>query len=194
MYTDLATIYERAGRIEGRKGSITQIPILTMPNDGTLSIWDLHAECCITCFPICWLYSAHNRLPFMAQISRIPLQILQVTSQRDKYILIGSSTIDRYSCKKVYACMIIDEMSNPVIPFNFHKKLVCYSTWVLLDKKKRVQKLYNLFKVWIEWGIWVDYFQFCFLIWIRWGRNLSKADILELTYPCLMALMLQYLT
>jgi hypothetical protein len=34
MYTDLATIYERAGRIEGRSGSITQIPILTMPNDG----------------------------------------------------------------------------------------------------------------------------------------------------------------
>ncbi|KAE8723595.1 V-type proton ATPase subunit B 2 [Hibiscus syriacus] len=33
MFTDLATIYERAGRIEGRKGSITQIPILTMPND-----------------------------------------------------------------------------------------------------------------------------------------------------------------
>lgn len=36
MYTDLATIYERAGRIEGRKGSITQIPILTMPNDGRI--------------------------------------------------------------------------------------------------------------------------------------------------------------
>lgn len=35
MYTDLATIYERAGRVEGRNGSITQIPILTMPNDGT---------------------------------------------------------------------------------------------------------------------------------------------------------------
>uniref|UniRef100_A0AC35U034 Vacuolar proton pump subunit B n=1 Tax=Rhabditophanes sp. KR3021 TaxID=114890 RepID=A0AC35U034_9BILA len=33
MYTDLATIYERAGRVEGRAGSITQIPILTMPND-----------------------------------------------------------------------------------------------------------------------------------------------------------------
>ena len=30
---DLATIYERAGRIEGRAGSITQLPILTMPND-----------------------------------------------------------------------------------------------------------------------------------------------------------------
>jgi len=33
MYTDLATIYERAGRIKGKKGSITQMPILTMPGD-----------------------------------------------------------------------------------------------------------------------------------------------------------------
>ncbi len=33
MYTDLATVYERAGRIHGRKGSITQIPILSIPDD-----------------------------------------------------------------------------------------------------------------------------------------------------------------
>jgi len=33
MYTDLATMYERAGRIRDREGSITQIPILTMPED-----------------------------------------------------------------------------------------------------------------------------------------------------------------
>ncbi|HHV39460.1 MAG TPA: V-type ATP synthase subunit B [Tepidimicrobium sp.] len=33
LYTDLSTIYERAGRIRGRNGSITQIPILTMPED-----------------------------------------------------------------------------------------------------------------------------------------------------------------
>ena len=33
MYTDLAMNYERAGRITGKKGSITQIPILTMPSD-----------------------------------------------------------------------------------------------------------------------------------------------------------------
>jgi len=33
LYTDLSTIYERAGRIRNRKGSITQIPILTMPED-----------------------------------------------------------------------------------------------------------------------------------------------------------------
>ena len=33
MYTDLSTIYERAGRITGKKGSITQMPILSMPDD-----------------------------------------------------------------------------------------------------------------------------------------------------------------
>ena len=43
MYTDLSTIYERAGRVQGRNGSITQIPILTMPNDG-------NASCCCCAF------------------------------------------------------------------------------------------------------------------------------------------------
>ena len=33
LYSDLASIYERAGKIEGRQGSITQLPMLTMPND-----------------------------------------------------------------------------------------------------------------------------------------------------------------
>ena len=33
LYSDLASLYERAGMIKGHKGSVTQIPILTMPND-----------------------------------------------------------------------------------------------------------------------------------------------------------------
>jgi V/A-type H+-transporting ATPase subunit B len=33
LYSDLASLYERAGMIKGREGSVTQIPILTMPND-----------------------------------------------------------------------------------------------------------------------------------------------------------------
>ncbi|KJH43354.1 ATP synthase alpha/beta family, nucleotide-binding domain protein [Dictyocaulus viviparus] len=41
MYTDLATIFERAGQMKGRNGSITQIPVLTMPNDG---VYDNHAR------------------------------------------------------------------------------------------------------------------------------------------------------
>lgn len=42
LYTDLSSIYERAGRIQGREGSITQLPILSMPeNDKTHPIPDL---------------------------------------------------------------------------------------------------------------------------------------------------------
>ncbi len=33
LYTDLSTIYERAGKLVGRKGSVTQVPILSMPSD-----------------------------------------------------------------------------------------------------------------------------------------------------------------
>ena len=33
LYSDLASLYERAGKIKGKSGSVTQIPILTMPND-----------------------------------------------------------------------------------------------------------------------------------------------------------------
>lgn len=33
MYTDLSTIYERAGRVKGKNGTVTQLPILTMPSD-----------------------------------------------------------------------------------------------------------------------------------------------------------------
>lgn len=33
LYTDLSTIYERAGRVKGKQGTITQIPILSMPDD-----------------------------------------------------------------------------------------------------------------------------------------------------------------
>jgi len=44
MYTDLASLYERTGRIQGKEGSITQIPILSMPNmDITHPIPDLTA-------------------------------------------------------------------------------------------------------------------------------------------------------
>src|SRR3981189_719869 len=49
MYTDLSTIYERAGRVEGRNGSITQIPILTMPNDGNALLLLLFSKSCALC-------------------------------------------------------------------------------------------------------------------------------------------------
>uniref|UniRef100_A0A8C5Q5N3 Vacuolar proton pump subunit B n=1 Tax=Leptobrachium leishanense TaxID=445787 RepID=A0A8C5Q5N3_9ANUR len=70
MYTDLATIYERAGRVEGRSGSITQIPILTMPNDGTPEIplaWQ-H----FTCHPVSVrvIYPPINVLPSLSRLMK----------------------------------------------------------------------------------------------------------------------------
>ena len=56
MYTDLATIYERAGRVEGRNGSITQIPILTMPNDGTLLATFSLFFCSFVNLEIFWIF------------------------------------------------------------------------------------------------------------------------------------------
>jgi len=49
MYTDLSTIYERAGRVDGRNGSITQMPILTMPNDGMYVCMRVYSVCVCAC-------------------------------------------------------------------------------------------------------------------------------------------------
>lgn len=75
MYTDLSTIYERAGRVEGRNGSITQIPILTMPNDGMLGV---------LFYP--------KQADFHLQISHIPFLTLQATSLKAKSSSTVSST------------------------------------------------------------------------------------------------------
>lgn len=73
MYTDLSTIYERAGRVEGRNGSITQIPILTMPNDGMAGN-----------------VFASEQADFSSQISHILFPTLQATLLRAKF----SSTVN----------------------------------------------------------------------------------------------------
>ena len=46
MYSDLASLYERSGRIRGKPGSVTQLIILTMPDDDvTHPIPDLRSTC-----------------------------------------------------------------------------------------------------------------------------------------------------
>lgn len=76
MYTDLSTIYERAGRVEGRNGSITQIPILTMPNDGSSLL-----------APV----SSHLR----ALTSRVSIDITHPIPDLTGYITEGQIFIDR---------------------------------------------------------------------------------------------------
>jgi hypothetical protein len=82
MYTDLSTIYERAGRVEGRNGSITQIPILTMPNDGRSfplpspsSLADARSasQTSPTPFPISLVTSRRDRSPLT--VRRVSLRV-----------------------------------------------------------------------------------------------------------------------
>lgn len=91
MYTDLAQIYERAGRIEGRKGSITQIPILTMPNDGKF----LNHVDWIACILLIALVVKPYFVLLFGQILHIPLQILRDISPRGRFTLTDSSRTDR---------------------------------------------------------------------------------------------------
>jgi V-type H+-transporting ATPase subunit B len=99
MYTDLATIYERAGRIEGRGGSITQIPILTMPNDDiTHPIPDLTGY--ITEGQIYIDRQLHNR-----QISP-PINVLPSLSRLMKSAIGKEFTREDHSAvsNQLYAC------------------------------------------------------------------------------------------
>jgi V/A-type H+-transporting ATPase subunit B len=88
LYTDLASIYERAGRIKGREGSITQIPILTMPEDDkTHPIPDLTGY--ITEGQIVFSRSMHRRGLYP------PVDVLQSLSRlKDKGIGAGKTRED----------------------------------------------------------------------------------------------------
>jgi vacuolar-type H+-ATPase subunit B/Vma2 len=83
MYTDLSTIYERAGRVEGRNGSITQIPILSMPNDGKCSTERMANETKVVIeslffffLSLSFSFESNDRLkrPNCEQTSRTPFQ------------------------------------------------------------------------------------------------------------------------
>jgi V-type H+-transporting ATPase subunit B len=102
MYTDLATIYERAGRIEGRKGSITQLPILTMPNDDiTHPIPDLTGY--ITEGQIYIDRQLHNRQIFP------PVNVLPSLSRLMKSAIGEGMTREDHSevSNQMYACYAI---------------------------------------------------------------------------------------
>lgn len=75
LYTDLSTIYERAGRVHGKNGSITQIPILSMP-------------------VILFL--------FRTMISPILFLIWLATSQKDKYSSIDNFTTSKFILQSTF--------------------------------------------------------------------------------------------
>uniref|UniRef100_A0A8R1HJF8 Vacuolar proton pump subunit B n=1 Tax=Caenorhabditis japonica TaxID=281687 RepID=A0A8R1HJF8_CAEJA len=102
MYTDLATIYERAGRVKGRDGSITQIPILTMPNDDiTHPIPDLTGY--ITEGQIYVDRQLHNRLIYP------PINVLPSLSRLMKSAIGEGMTREDHSdlSNQLYACYAV---------------------------------------------------------------------------------------
>jgi V-type H+-transporting ATPase subunit B len=102
MYTDLATIYERAGRVEGRHGSVTQIPILTMPNDDiTHPIPDLTGY--ITEGQVCVDRQLHNRQIYP------PINVLPSLSRLMKSAIGEGMTRRDHSdvSNQLYACYAI---------------------------------------------------------------------------------------
>ena len=99
LYTDLATMYERAGRIKGNVGSITQIPILTMPEDDkTHPIPDLTG------------YITEGQIVFSRDFNRRgftpPVDVLQSLSRlKDKGIGAGKTREDHAdTMNQLYAC------------------------------------------------------------------------------------------
>lgn len=91
MYTDLATIYERAGRVEGRNGSITQIPILTMPNDGKRE----KGRCISLSLMSPYLTTEPFHTPSIVVFSRFPTDITHPIPDLTGYITEGQIYVDR---------------------------------------------------------------------------------------------------
>jgi len=101
MYSDLASLYERAGRIKGKIGSITQIPIITMPNDDiTHPIPDLTGF--ITEGQIVLSRDLHRRniyppIDILSSLSRLMKEGVGVGKTREDHSEIASQLYSLYS-------------------------------------------------------------------------------------------------
>ncbi len=101
LYSDFASIYERTGKIKGKKGSITQIPILTMPNDDiTHPIPDTSAY--ITEGQLVLSRNLHKKniyppLDVLASISRLMKDAIGKENTREDHADISSQLLASYS-------------------------------------------------------------------------------------------------
>lgn len=101
MYTDLASIYERAGRIKGKKGSITQIPVLTMPEDDkTHPIPDLTGYITEGQIVLSRELYKKNILPMvdvLSSLSRLKEKGMGENKTREDHSGVASSLVSAYS-------------------------------------------------------------------------------------------------
>lgn len=101
LYSDLASLYERAGRIKGKKGSITQIPIISMPNDDiTHPIPDLTGY--ITEGQIVFSRDLYKRgiyppIDILSSLSRLMKDSIGENTTRDDHQDVMNQIVDLYS-------------------------------------------------------------------------------------------------
>ena len=131
MYTDLSTIYERAGRVLGSNGSITQFPILTMPNDdithpipdltGYITEGQVRVPCVWTvlsmpsvmpfAFPAPQIYvdrQLHNQqiyppINVLPSLSRLMKSAIGEGMTRDDHSSVSNQLVRRFVCSLVVA-------------------------------------------------------------------------------------------
>ncbi len=101
MYTDLATIYERAGKAKGRRGSVTQFPILTMPNDDiTHPIPDLSGyitEGQLVLSRSMWGRGIYPPFDIMMSLSRLMKDAVGEGKTRDDHKYVANQLIAAYT-------------------------------------------------------------------------------------------------
>lgn len=94
LYSDLASLYERSGRIQGRRGSVTQLPVLTMPGgDQTHPVPDLTGyitEGQIVLSPEVWARSVYPPFDALASLSRLMRRGAGPGRTRDDHLAVSS--------------------------------------------------------------------------------------------------------
>ncbi|MFW9854797.1 MAG: V-type ATP synthase subunit B [Candidatus Thorarchaeota archaeon] len=101
LYTDLATVYERAGKVEGKTGSVTMIPVVTMPNDDiTHPVPDLTGY--ITEGQLLMSRSHHNRQLFppmnpIPSLSRLMNEGIGVGKTREDHANLANQLFASYA-------------------------------------------------------------------------------------------------
>mmetsp|Transcript_5020 Transcript_5020/g.9239 ORF Transcript_5020/g.9239 Transcript_5020/m.9239 type:complete len:549 (-) Transcript_5020:521-2167(-) len=159
MYTDLSTIYERAGRVAGSNGSITQIPILTMKNDDiTHPIPDLTGY--ITEGQIYIDRKLHNKqiyppinvLPSLSRLMKSAIgkrmtRIDHPSVSNQMYAMYAMGK-DKQSLKAVVGEEALDEDEKLYIKFEeqFEKEFLCQEPYEERDIFQSLEKAWELLR------------------------------------------------
>eukprot|EP00466_Bigelowiella_natans_P011723 jgi/Bigna1/92742/estExt_fgenesh1_pm.C_620001 len=159
MYTDLSTIYERAGRVAGSNGSITQIPILTMKNDDiTHPIPDLTGY--ITEGQVYIDRKLHNKqiyppinvLPSLSRLMKSAIgkrmtRIDHPSVSNQMYAMYAMGK-DKQSLKAVVGEEALDEDEKLYIKFEeqFEKEFLCQEPYEERDIFKSLDKAWELLR------------------------------------------------